>query len=259
MGKEKAITLIALVITIIVLLILAGVSIATLTGQNGLLTKANTAKIRQSHAQVEEAIKLAYAEYQTEKLTPSETGKILKSTKIASIDSIKIAGHLVIQNISFIEFLEYKQYIDEDGVIETEALTGGKTPLGNGTDSIDVYKIEEDETNHQYVLTYYETADKTEELCTIKYGKTKSTKTVKIYTDSSLSEVYLEFSYVEGMTWKDVIESGLDEEKLIIELGFLIDSAHTSHVEWSEYSTNYIQSPDDKIELRDYYLSPIPT
>ena len=35
---EKGITLIALVVTIIVLLILAGVSIATLTGPNGLLT-----------------------------------------------------------------------------------------------------------------------------------------------------------------------------------------------------------------------------
>ncbi len=31
-------------ITVIVLLILAGVSIATLTGENGLLTKANQAK-----------------------------------------------------------------------------------------------------------------------------------------------------------------------------------------------------------------------
>ena len=41
--RQKGITLIALVITIIVLLILAGVSIATLTGQNGLLTKAQTA------------------------------------------------------------------------------------------------------------------------------------------------------------------------------------------------------------------------
>lgn len=40
----KGITLIALVITIIVLLILAGVTIATLTGENGVLTKANTAK-----------------------------------------------------------------------------------------------------------------------------------------------------------------------------------------------------------------------
>ena len=41
---NKGITLIALVITIIVLLILAGVTIATLTGDNGILTKAQNAK-----------------------------------------------------------------------------------------------------------------------------------------------------------------------------------------------------------------------
>ena len=43
-NKQKGITLIALVVTIIVLLILAGISIATLTGENGLITKTNTAK-----------------------------------------------------------------------------------------------------------------------------------------------------------------------------------------------------------------------
>ena len=42
--KQNGITLIALVITIVVLLILAAVSIATLTGQNGILTRANDAK-----------------------------------------------------------------------------------------------------------------------------------------------------------------------------------------------------------------------
>lgn len=42
--KNNGITLIALVITIIILLILAGITISTLTGENGLLTKANTAK-----------------------------------------------------------------------------------------------------------------------------------------------------------------------------------------------------------------------
>ena len=42
--KQKGITLIALVITIIVLLILAGVSIAMLTGENGILTQAKKAK-----------------------------------------------------------------------------------------------------------------------------------------------------------------------------------------------------------------------
>ena len=40
--NNKGITLIALVITIIVLLILAGVSIAMLTGENGILNQATT-------------------------------------------------------------------------------------------------------------------------------------------------------------------------------------------------------------------------
>ncbi len=44
MKNTKGITLIALVITIIVLLILAGVSIAMLTGENGILTQASNAK-----------------------------------------------------------------------------------------------------------------------------------------------------------------------------------------------------------------------
>ena len=44
MKNNRGITLIALVITIIVLLILAGVSIAMLTGQNGILSQATTAR-----------------------------------------------------------------------------------------------------------------------------------------------------------------------------------------------------------------------
>ena len=57
--KEKGITLIALVITIIVLLILAGVTIATLTGDNGILTKTNEAKESTEIETEKEIIKLA--------------------------------------------------------------------------------------------------------------------------------------------------------------------------------------------------------
>ena len=52
--KEKGITLIALVITIVVLLILAGVSIATLTGDNGILTQATNAKETTQQAEEKE-------------------------------------------------------------------------------------------------------------------------------------------------------------------------------------------------------------
>ena len=60
--KQRGITLIALVITIIVLLILAGVSIATLTGENGILTKANKAKEETEKASEEEQRELAMIE-----------------------------------------------------------------------------------------------------------------------------------------------------------------------------------------------------
>ena len=55
------ITLIALVITIIVLLILAGVSIAMLTGQNGILTQAQNAKTTTEQASAREKVEIAVA------------------------------------------------------------------------------------------------------------------------------------------------------------------------------------------------------
>lgn len=46
-------------ITIIVLLILAGVTIATLTGNNGIITKAQNAKAQNAQKTLEEQINLA--------------------------------------------------------------------------------------------------------------------------------------------------------------------------------------------------------
>ena len=57
--QKNGITLIALVITIIVLLILAGVSIAMLTGQNGILTQANNAKNETEQANAKEKVESA--------------------------------------------------------------------------------------------------------------------------------------------------------------------------------------------------------
>ena len=63
-GKENGITLIAIVITIIVLLILAGVSIAMLTGDNGILTQAQRAKEETERAaQEEQEILNSYEDY----------------------------------------------------------------------------------------------------------------------------------------------------------------------------------------------------
>ncbi len=55
----KGITLIALVITIIVLLILAGITIATLVGENGILSKATEASNKTEEKNAEEEVKIA--------------------------------------------------------------------------------------------------------------------------------------------------------------------------------------------------------
>ena len=50
--KNKGITLIALVVTIVVLLILAGVSISMLTGENGIITQAQEASVKNDNGTV---------------------------------------------------------------------------------------------------------------------------------------------------------------------------------------------------------------
>ncbi len=66
MRNQRGITLIALVITIIVLLILAGVSIAMLTGENGILTRASQSADETAISAAKEAVALAINEALTE-------------------------------------------------------------------------------------------------------------------------------------------------------------------------------------------------
>ena len=67
--KNEGITLIALVITVIVLLILAGVSIAMLTGENGILSQAQRAKNETEEAQASEEITIGQYETYINKAT----------------------------------------------------------------------------------------------------------------------------------------------------------------------------------------------
>ena len=57
--KEKGITLIALVITIVVLLILAGISIMSIFGENGLISKSIKAKVETEKAEITDMLSLS--------------------------------------------------------------------------------------------------------------------------------------------------------------------------------------------------------
>ena len=73
--STKGITLIALVVTIIILLILAGVSIAMLTGNNGILTQGKRAKEETAVGHEREAAQMAYAGAKAKKLGEEVTAE----------------------------------------------------------------------------------------------------------------------------------------------------------------------------------------
>ena len=84
--KNKiGITLIALVITIIVLLILAGVTISMLSGKNGILRMAAEAKTKTEQAQKEEQTKLAQME------AASNLNGTTHTEKVASIGNKEVS------------------------------------------------------------------------------------------------------------------------------------------------------------------------
>ena len=78
--KSNGITLIALVITIIVMLILAGVSLNATIGENGILTQAKNATYMQGIATLEEYINNYYVEHYEE--MNEEENKVLTLTKL---------------------------------------------------------------------------------------------------------------------------------------------------------------------------------
>ena len=142
---KNGITLIALVITIIVLLILAGVTIATLTGDNGILTKAQNAKTQNDKATAKEKVDLAIA------ASLDETGKInlgqLK-TNLNNIDGIN-------PKVGDITDSRFPLKVTVDGVeVTIEKDSNGKysTSVGESTGSSGGGQEEEQISDHSEVV-----------------------------------------------------------------------------------------------------------
>ena len=113
--RNKGITLIALVITIIVLLILAGVSIAMLTGENGILTQAQNASKQTEIGEEKEQIALAYNGAVTKKQSTDITADDLNEQFNANgVDNATASG----ENPITVTFDSGRTYtIDENGNI----------------------------------------------------------------------------------------------------------------------------------------------
>ena len=131
----KGITLIALVVTIIVLLILAGVSISMLTGQNGILSRAGEAKDKTETTQTEEELKLAITNMGTEYYATSAVGT-LKDYIFSNEDEFKntlgTTNVVLDKNGGTITYKGKVYEVADDGTItiaEGVALSTGKMTL----------------------------------------------------------------------------------------------------------------------------------
>ena len=193
--QTKGITLIALIITIIILLILAVVSIR-LVVNNGILGKAEHAVNKYQEEEIEEQIKLAYAEWQTAQFTgETRTAAEFMQAKLREIlsdnnltvtekngnftvtlsdeteyeynKSTGIVGEKV---YTYIEkstekadsYVGYYADIDEDGTVDgvifVDLLTGSVRDTQQWEDSNGVYTLPTNVTESN-VNTYYISAE----------------------------------------------------------------------------------------------------
>ncbi|MBS5858412.1 MAG: hypothetical protein KIC60_08030, partial [Clostridium sp.] len=122
--NEKGITLVALVVTIIVLLILAGVSIAMLTGENGILTQATESKKANTAGTEKEQIGLAMqslkmkkqADNVTDEITASELDGQLKYDGAKNVEIDNVNGYLRVKYGDS----KNEYTVDQSGNIESE-------------------------------------------------------------------------------------------------------------------------------------------
>lgn len=194
--SQKGITLIALVITIIILLILASISIAMLTGENGLITKAIKAK---------EETEINYYKEQIE-LTRNELK--LQDENYASPTIYKME-----------EALKKKEWVNEaeTGIIEDEGIEKLKLTTQEGY----IFYITEKETEYKGKGEIVDTSDlKKEEAINLKIvrdgTKGKIVQITKV-TEKEYYEIEYQIDSQEG-------------EWTRIESGGEVDVAHSSTI-----------------------------
>ena len=125
--QQKGITLIALVVTIIILLILAGVSIAMLTGNNGVLTQAKSAKEKTGEKGEQERVNLAASSAMTLGMGTITTENLNKAIQdeFGAGKSVTGTGPWTYQG-------EYKSYqIEKSGALKEIAKAGTKVTTVN--------------------------------------------------------------------------------------------------------------------------------
>ena len=186
--KNKGITLIALVITIIVLLILAGVSIAMLTGESGILGKANSAASQTKKAKYIEDVKIVIMEAKLD----MDTGTASKGTKIAKVTNRGDRGDRGEEETTeekvFISVLETRipdkldwvkevEMSDEEGIKQTDEIEKNNLLIITSEDNYEII-VKVDNGNNTATVDE-EKCEEAKEKCKISFDGNEGTGTME--------------------------------------------------------------------------------
>ena len=123
--NNKGITLIALVVTIVVLLILAGVSISMLTGENGIITQAQQSKLQTEIGKEKEYITLSVSALKGDKMSRGDTSEITSSELQTEMNKYTDEATVTGSGTLTVTYESGRSYeVDQDGSItQKEELT----------------------------------------------------------------------------------------------------------------------------------------
>lgn len=189
-----------MVITIIVLLILAGISIATLTGDNGILSKANKAKEETELAEVKEKVNLMLADYRIEKIDNQEL-KLLEyfneRKEKGEIDDVleNQEGNIEVTIDGYIVIIEQENLTIID-IRDTDYLIGTYRIKGYNQEKnvIEIGVIFKSDTNIQTVI------------CPNNETKTYSEK-----------EIEVDYEVIDGKQYEFIVEAEDKRQKYMIQ------------------------------------------
>ncbi len=208
--KEKGITLIALAVTIIVMLILAGVTIAALTSENGIINQANIVKETNKVAKTEEEARLEYSNLILEKQMEghgeeTELSDVIGKLEENGYETAEKDGKNYIKIGEY--YYEIKLENEQVSIAreKTEGITGGGS--GSGTDA----------DNNQSYVGYYADVDGNGTVDGIIYadlvaGKKGTTTPLGTYT---IDTITAETAKTYQVSEENYTEGKFGEQKII--------------------------------------------
>ena len=259
-NQEKGITLIALVITIIVLLILAGVTIATLTGENGILTRASDASKQTEIASVKEQAQLDISNWVAEEL---ENGRDVRISDWKDIENIlntanpdaedryytNVTEEGVETPNGYLVPIEELYTTDTTGEVTevTVANYGDRVNYISKGDSSLIWRIFYDDEDYVYLISSKSDGSNTVESCQLNQypGSTKTYSGSADITDSFLQSL--------NSQWFDIVKDTPSTNDNAKAIAYLMDQDVWDEYKDSEENASYaIGGPTLELFMNSY-------